>query len=68
MGLPNASDVGPIPPTEPDEARSAAVKVADVLEYECQPALEALGLIGYTGHDMQSGRWRAHWREGTVNP
>ena len=50
---------------DPVTARAAALFVADQLGDECRDILEALGLVGYAGHNTTGGhitpvpRWGA---------
>jgi hypothetical protein len=55
------------PPMDRDQARAAAAYVADRLGDQCRDVLEALGLVGYVGHNSSHNRaTRPVWREGAV--
>ena len=56
MGFPTAEKIDNVaaPLVTQSDARSAAAYVADRLGDECRDVLEALGLIGYVGHDKRT--------------
>lgn len=68
MGLPcNARDLRINHNNTPQEHHAAATYIANRLGDTCRPILEALGLIGYIGHDIRAGRRVRVWRAGTRN-